>query len=173
MILRMSWIPIRDIMLGKSNMNIFIVSDKVFVKLQSKSIPVQVKWTRSWLCFPPVTTRTTRTRTTLTKIYQNEVYYRLGIWNINFSHKIKTSTTIPRMVTHHPKDGHLPSQGRSPTIPSKGTHNTQDGKIPLPDWSSTILRMASHQPRMVTNYSKGPRMVTHHPSDGKPTSHHL
>ena len=85
------------------------------VKLQSKSIPVQVKRTRSWLCFPPVTTRrTTRTRTTrtrtLTKIYQKEVYFRLGIWNIDLTHKIMTSPTIPGMVTHHPKVGYPPSQ---------------------------------------------------------------
>ena len=62
--------------------------------------------TRSWLCFPPVTTTRTTRRRTPTKIYQNEVYYRLGIWNIDLTHKIKTSPSIPGLVTHHPKDSH-------------------------------------------------------------------
>ena len=71
--------------------------------------------TRSWLCFPPVTTRTrTRTkttRTTLTKIYQNEVCYKLRIWNIDLTPKLRPqppslgwSITIPRLVNHSPKD---------------------------------------------------------------------
>ena len=50
------------------------------------------------------------------KIYQKEVYYRLEIWNLALTHKIKTrcsaagqppspgwSPTIRRMVTHHQK----------------------------------------------------------------------
>ena len=65
--------------------------------------------TRSWLCFPHVTTTTT-TRTP-TKIYQNEVYYRPGIWNIDWAHKIKTSPTIPGMVSNQPEVGHPPSRG--------------------------------------------------------------
>ena len=70
--------------------------------------------TRSWLCFLPVTT--TRTTRTPTKIYQNEVYYRLGIWNINLTHKTKTSPTIPWMLTHRPKDSHLSNSTRSLTL---------------------------------------------------------
>merc|ERR1711867_59076 len=50
------------------------------------------------------------------KIYQKEVYYRLEIWHLALTHKIKArcsadgqppspgwSPTIQRMVTHHPK----------------------------------------------------------------------
>ena len=53
----------------------------------------------------------TRTRTTPTKIYHKEVYYRLEIWHVDLTHKIKTSPTIPGMVTHHPKVVHPPPQG--------------------------------------------------------------
>ena len=38
----------------------------------------------------------------------NEVYDRLGIWNKDLTHKIKTSPTNPGMVTHHPKVVHPP-----------------------------------------------------------------
>ena len=52
------------------------------------------------------------------KIYQKEEYYRLEIWQLDLTHKIKTvkyhgwsatilrmvrSPNMPRMVTHHPK----------------------------------------------------------------------
>ena len=40
-----------------------------------------------------------------------EVYYRLEIWYIDLTHKIKTSATISGIVTHYPKDGHPPSIG--------------------------------------------------------------
>ena len=51
------------------------------------------------------------------KIYPMEEYYRLEIWNLDLTHKIKTRGStmdflvkIPRMVTHLPKDGHPPSK---------------------------------------------------------------
>ena len=51
------------------------------------------------------------------EIYQKDLYYRLEIWHLDLTHKIKTrlnaidgqppspgwSQTIPRMVTNHPK----------------------------------------------------------------------
>ena len=46
-----------------------------------------------------------------------KVYYRLGIWHINFITKLRPgdncygwSATIPIMVTHHPMDGYPPSK---------------------------------------------------------------
>ena len=48
------------------------------------------------------------------KIYQKEEYYRLDIWHLDLPHKIKKchgwSATIPRMVQHHPMDGHPTSK---------------------------------------------------------------
>ena len=44
-------------------------------------------------------------------LYQKEVHYWLDIWNIDLTHKIKTSPNILGMVTHHPMNGHQPSQG--------------------------------------------------------------
>ena len=54
------------------------------------------------------------------KIYLKEVYYRLEILHLDFTHNIKTrcpgnnchgwSVTITRVVIHHPKDGHPPSK---------------------------------------------------------------
>ena len=62
--------------------------------------------------------------------HQKEVYYRLRIWHLDLTHKTKTrpddnlygwSPTIPRMVTHHPKDGH--PTGRKDTTDSEfGTY---------------------------------------------------
>ena len=53
---------------------------KLLVKLQSSP-----SRTKSWLCFPPVSsTRTTRTPT---KIHQNKVFYRLGILSKDLTHK--------------------------------------------------------------------------------------
>ena len=46
------------------------------------------------------------------KIYQKELYYKLGIWHLNLTHKNKTSW----MVSHHHQDGHPPSKGWLPTI---------------------------------------------------------
>ena len=54
------------------------------------------------------------------KIYQKEVYYRLEIWHLDLTHKIKKGEV--RMVSHHLKDGYPPSKG----------------------WSTTIQRMVNH-----------------------------
>ena len=47
------------------------------------------------------------------KIYQKEVYYKLKIWHLGLTQKLKLVevqmvSPISRMtmVTHHPKDGH-------------------------------------------------------------------
>ena len=96
-------------------------------------------------------------------VYKNEVYDRLGIWNKDLTHKIKTSPNIPGTLTHNPRDGHPPnqpkdsyppSQGKLPTIQWMGTHYTHDGQIHLPGWLSNLPRMVTVQPRMVTNHSK-------------------
>ena len=49
------------------------------------------------------------------KIYQKELYYRLEIWHLDLTHKIKTRLNAI--------DGHPTFQGWSPTIPRKVTHN--------------------------------------------------
>ena len=74
--------------------------------------------TRSWLCFPSVTMflLLLRDKITLTKIYQKEVYFRLGIWHLLLIFKIKTRWQLPGMVSHHHQDGHPPSQGWTSTI---------------------------------------------------------
>ena len=65
------------------------------------------------------------------KIYQTEVYYRLGIWHLDLIHKIKTQWQLPWMVSHYPHDGHPPppSHGWSLTI-----QNLPDG-IVLQTWN--------------------------------------
>ena len=117
------------------------------------------------------------------KTYQKEVYYRLAIWQLELSHKIKTSWSA--------MDGQPPSPGWSPTIPRMVTHPpskiyqkekyfrleiwhvdlAQKNKTrwSTMDFSATIPRIVTHHP------SQGwspiiPRMVTHHPKDGYPPS---
>ena len=57
-----------------------IVKLQSSLTVQSKSVGLGVDFV-----FPPVTTTTT-----LTKIYQKEIYYRLEIWQLDLNHKIKT-----------------------------------------------------------------------------------
>ena len=46
--------------------------------------------TWSWLCFPLVTTRTTRiTKITLYKINRKDMYYRSGIWHIGLKNFLR------------------------------------------------------------------------------------
>ena len=94
-----------------------------------------------------------------TKIYHKEVHYRLEIWHIDSTHKIKTLATIPRMVTHHPKDSHPLSLGWA-----MGTHHAQDDQIPLPGrsstqpfhvWSPTISRVVNHHAKDSHHHQKG------------------
>ena len=110
------------------------------------------------------------------KIYKKELYCRLEILHLDFTHKIKTrwpgdnchgwSTTIPRMVTNHSKDGHQPSKIYHKEVyyrlwiwhidlthKIKTRWSVMDGQPPSPGWSATIQRM-----------------VTHHPMDGHPPS---
>ena len=45
---------------------------------------------------------------------QKEVYYKLGIWHLDLTHK-KKAIQLPWMVTYHPKDGHpQPKDGHPP-----------------------------------------------------------
>ena len=44
------------------------------------------------------------------KIYQNEVYYILEIWDLDLIQKIKTKSQLPWMVSHYPQDGHSSSK---------------------------------------------------------------
>ena len=100
--------------------------------------------------------------------YQEEVYCRLKIWNLDSTDK-KTgenchwwspyhppdghppsqgwSTTIQYMVTNHPKDGHSFSKGWSLTIPWMVTNPPQDGHPPSPRGSCTIQSLVIHKPK--------------------------
>ena len=79
--------------------------------------------TRSWLCFPLILR-------TPTKIYRKEVCYRLVIWHLELTHKIKTRWSA--------MDGQPPSPGWSPT--------TQN----LPEWS--VLKTWNFAPRLHSQY---------------------
>ena len=68
-----------------------------------------------------------------------KVYFRLGIWHINLTHKIRSRWSA--------MDGHPPSPVWSPTIPRMVTHHSKstrrhwsvmDGQPPSPGWSPTI-----------------------------------
>ena len=99
----------------------FVVSTQfLFVKLQSN---FKVEMT----LFYPLTKRT---RTTPNKIFKNEVYNRLEIWNKNLTHKIKTSPTIPGMVTHHPEVAHPPPKDSQPSNSTRSLTLAQPSLFP-------------------------------------------
>ena len=59
---------------------------QIVVKLHSElALPTELQLDRVGVdfIFPPSQVTTTTTTTTLTKIYQKEVCYRLGIWHID------------------------------------------------------------------------------------------
>ena len=93
----------------------------------------------------------------LSKIYQKELCYRLEIWHLDFTQKIKTrwsgdgqppsprwSPNIPRMVTHHPESTRRRVYCRlgiwhiDLTNKIKTRWSAMDGQPPSPGWSPTI-----------------------------------
>ena len=93
--------------------------------------------------------------------HQKEVYYRLGIWHLDLTHKTMTRWQLPWMVTYHPLDGHPPSKIWSPTfqnmvtIQKLVTHQAKEGHPPSPVWSLTVPSLLSHTiPRMITHQSQ-------------------
>ena len=119
------------------------------------------------------------------KIYQKEEYYRLEIWHQDLTQKIRTrwstmdsqpqspgwSRTIPRMVTHHPKDGHPPSQGESQSISRLSVSVLTNSMVSdlvlrlrlrwfLSQTQSQKLRPKEYQPR--SRYQKSKRGLTDH-----------
>ena len=44
------------------------------------------------------------------KIYQKELYYKLRIWHLDLTHKIKTQVTTAMDGSHHSQDGHASSK---------------------------------------------------------------
>ena len=75
----------------------FYFGAQILLSNSSPSSTAQSKSDKELTLFSPVRTTTrrrTRTRRTPTKIYQNKVYYRLGIWNKDLTHRIKTAHTI-------------------------------------------------------------------------------
>ena len=90
------------------------------------------------------------------KIYQKDLYYRLEIWHLDLTHKIKTMLSAI--------DGQPPSPGWSPTIPRKVTHN------PKSTWRNctTELKFANKTKLIKSKSGEVPWMVCHHPQDGHP-----
>ena len=88
--------------------------------------------------------------------HQKEVYYRHGIWHLNLTKITKWkpgnnfhewSPTIPRMVTHQPKDGHPPEGSVLQTWNLTLSLNSQnyiqmttvmDGHLPSLGWSPIL-----------------------------------
>ena len=54
---------------------------------------------------------------------RKDVYYRLRIWHLDLTHKMKTMGQLPGMVTYHLGDGPPPTQAWSPTIRMYTTHS--------------------------------------------------
>ena len=86
------------------------------------------------------------------KIYQNEVYYRHGIWHLDLLHKIKTRWQLSWMVIHHPKERYQ----WLPTI-----KNLTEGSI-IQTWNLAL----NH--RIKTRWQLS-WMVSYHPLDGHPS----
>ena len=81
--------------------------------------------------------------------HQKELYFRLGIWHLDFTHKTK------RRVTHQPKDGHPPEGSVLQTWNLALRLNSQnksqmttsmDGHLPSLGGSPTNPRMIDHPP---------------------------
>ena len=99
--------------------------------------------------------------------YQKEVNYSLGIWHIDYTHKIRTRGKLPwinslfpspsllGMVNHIPKNGHPPFPGCSPTIPRMVLHH----HLSFPRFSTGQSTNQLLSPCWSTNM---PRTVTHH-----------
>ena len=81
---------------------------------------------------------------------QKEVYYKLGIWHLDLTHK-KKAIQLPWMVTYHPKDVHpQPKDGHPPEESVVQTWNL-------------AIRFNSQNESQVSTW-----MVTYHPYDGHP-----
>ena len=87
------------------------------------------------------------------------MYYRLGIWHIDFIMKLRTGdnchgwlTTIPWMATHHPKDkvGHLSALGWSPIIKN---HLPKYCRPASQGWLPIIPSMVTHHPKLLKQIS--------------------
>ena len=93
----------RAILLGGGSLQLIGVSSQI-IKFRPDELP--------WMAFPQNAHKDGHPPS---KTYQKEVYYRLEIWHMDLTHKIKTMLSAI--------DGQPPSPGGSPTIPRKVTHN--------------------------------------------------
>jgi len=89
------------------------------------------------------------------KIYQKELFYKLGIWHLDLTHKIKTRWQMIWMVSHHHHDGHPPFKGWLSTI-----QNLTVGSVPQ-TWN--LARTLNH--KIKTRWQL-PLMDGYHPLDG-------
>ena len=80
--------------------------------------------------------------------HQKEVYYRLGIWHFDLTHKTNNRGQLSWIFTYRPQDGHPTSKIWLLTFPKMGTHFPKDGHQPSQDgyplsssgWAPTIQR---------------------------------
>ena len=93
------------------------------------------------------------------KIYQKELYYKLEIWHLDLTHKIKTGWQLLWMVSHHHQNGNPPSKGWVPTI-----QNLMKGSV-LQTWN-----LAHRRNQKIKTSWQLPLMVGYHPLDGHPPS---
>ena len=142
--------------------------------------------------------------------HEKDKNYRHGIWHLDWTQKTNTrwhlpwrwSPTIPRMVTHQPKDGHPPEgsilQTRNLALRLNSQNKDQvttamDGHLPFLGWSPANPRMVTHRNEVdyrcgiwdihLTHKTKTKWqlpwivtyhywMVTHQPKDGYPPEGH-
>ena len=86
------------------------------------------------------------------KIFQWEVYFRLGIWHLDLTHKIKVNE-VEWIVSHRPQNGHPLSKGWSPTNQN------------LPEGSVLLALNLAHR---FNSQNQDHWMVSHPPKDGHP-----
>ena len=128
------------------------------------------------------------------EIYQNDVYYRHGIWHLDLIFKFKTRWQLPWMFSHYSQDGHPPYHGWSliiQTLPegivlqawnlASRLNSQMDGQPPSKGWLLTIQNQTEESVQQACNLAyrlnhkiknrwQLPWMVGYHPLDGHPPS---
>ena len=87
------------------------------------------------------------------------LYYKLGIWLLDLTHKIKTRWQLLWMVSHHHQDGHPPPKGWLSTI-----QNLTEGSV------LQTQNLAHRLNNKIKTWWQLPWMVGYHPLNGHPPS---
>ena len=92
--------------------------------------------------------------------HQKEVYYKLGIWHLDLTHKTKAKQQLPWMVTYHPKDSHpQPKDGHPP-----GGNVVQTWNLALEFFSQNEIQVTASMDGHLLSLGLSPTnpwMVTH------------